>query len=72
MRHAALMLAVLFLLVGSYAGNGSSAESPKGDEQTPKTDVATLVIPAEERQRKNPVPPTEESIAYGKLLLSSQ
>jgi mono/diheme cytochrome c family protein len=66
LKPSAVVLTGLLVLV---LLQGAGADEPVPGEEAA---LVPIDIPDVEKQRKNPVAPTEESVDYGKLIFSSQ
>lgn len=67
---ASALLLGLLLLTGAAPGGGQEKE--KDQEKAPAELPKPLVIPEEEKNRKNPIPANEESLEIGRKLYASQ
>lgn len=64
-----IWLVVAVATLGITAARQSSAEPP---EASAETRSAPLRIPEAEKNRKNPIPSSEESVKHGSMLFASQ
>lgn len=73
MRRAGLVIGVLAVLavagLATVSGWSGAAQEKSSSQTTPP---ATLVIPEEEKNRKNPIPANAESLELGKKLFTYQ
>jgi mono/diheme cytochrome c family protein len=72
MRHSAI--AILALVAAAILPPHALPAAPEdqGQEEAPARTAGPLVIPAAERDRKNPVPAVPEAIEAGRVLFTSQ
>ena len=63
-----LFLAIVFVVGGAWLGQAGQEKKETPQAELPKP----LVIPDEEKNRKNPVPESPESVETGKKLYPSQ